>query len=90
MGTQNYTGFNSSKLERNFLICKQVLDGESLVIVAKKVNKSRDLVWGVVHDFCKLANPTEYDNCAGSLIKLRGKKDLFLPKIEKLTEKYKG
>lgn len=89
MGKQNYTEFYSHFLERNLQICRLVLIGRRLNVVADQYQLSICRVRNVTIKFCRVANPEAFDKCAGILNQLRAHSNLFLPRIIELTDKYK-
>lgn len=90
MGKQNYTEFYSHFLERNLQICRLVLTGRRLNVVADLHKLSICRVRNVTMKFCRVANPEAFDKCAGRLGQLRDHSYLFLPRIIELTDKHKG
>jgi hypothetical protein len=89
MGKQNYTEFHSHFLERNLQICRLVLTGRRLNVVADLHKLAICRVRNVTMKFCRVANPEAFKKCAGKLGQLRAHSDLFLPRIIALTDKYK-
>ena len=90
MGKQNYTEFYSHFLERNLQICRLVLTGRRLNVVADRYKLSICRVRNVTMKFCRVANPEAFNECAGILSELRAHSNLFLPRIIELTDKHKG
>lgn len=89
MGKQNYTEFYPHFLERNLQICRLVLTGRRLNVVADRYKLSICRVRNVTMKFCRVANPEAFDKCAGKMGQLRAHSNLFLPRIIELTDKYK-
>lgn len=89
MGNQNYTEFYAHFLERNLQICRLVLTGRRLNVVADRYELSIVRVRDVTMKFCRVANPEAFNKCTGRLGQLRAHSDLFLPRIIELTDKYK-